>query len=240
MVSDTYGRDGTGVQLSGQRRMKLAGKNFESTLVLGLSLAISAILMALAIEVPEHFWLGWITLLPLLQIARVCSPGVAFGAGSFWGASLFVASAAMGSNNIDLSTASLAILVLGPALYSSFGAWLTRRVGFSPYLMALGWVGVELCLRPVGLEHGLLAGTQGDGMLIRVAGSFAGYFLVAFIVAYINASLLSVIHKVTGSCSNLRRVSTASGRMSRFVLLETPFVPSRVLCVSQPRAPPAH
>ena len=73
-------------------------------------------------------------------------------------------------------------------------------------------------------------------MLISVAGSFAGYFLVAFFVAYINASLLSVLHKVTGSCSSLRRVSSAGGCLDRLISLDTPFIPSRVLCVSQPRS----
>ena len=227
------------MQVLGQRRTVLAGSNFGKAALMGLSLAVSATFMALAIEAPQHFWLGWISLLPLLQAARALSPLGAFGAGSFWGASLFAASAAMGSNNIEFGVSSLAILTLGSALYACFGALLTRRVGFSPYLMALGWVGVEFCLRPVGLEHGLLAGTQGDGMLIRVAGSFAGYFIIAFLVAYINASLLSVLHKVTGSCTSLRRVSSASGPIGRLLSLVTPFIPSRVLCVSQPRAPPA-
>jgi|CXWL01.1.fsa_nt_gi apolipoprotein N-acyltransferase len=218
--------------------MVSAGLRFGKTAFMGLSLAISATFMALAIEAPQHFWLGWITLLPLLQAARVLSPPSAFGAGAFWGASLLTACAAMGSDSISFSLSSAAILTLGPALYACFGAILTRRVGFSPYLLALGWVGVEFCLRPVGLEHGLLAGTQGDGMLIRVAGSFAGYFLVAFLVAYINASLLSVLHKVTGSSTSLRRISSASGLMDRLISLDIPFIPSRVLCVSQPRAPP--
>lgn len=209
------------------------------TLPLGLSLAVSAIFMALAIEAPEHFWLGWITLLPLMQSARVLSPAAALGAGALWGGCVFSAAAVMGSRSIELTASSLAILTMGPSLYAAFGAWLTRRVGFSPYLMALGWVGVEFCLRPVGLDHGLLAGTQGDGMLLRVAGSFAGYFLVAFVVAYINASLLSVLHQVTGSCSSLVRESTASGLVGRLFVVDVPYIPSRVLCVSQPRAPPA-
>lgn len=195
--------------------------------------------MALAIQTPEHFWLGWITLLPLMQAARVLAPAAAFGAGAFWGGSLLASSAILGSTNIEFSASSIAILLLGPGLYSWFGASLTRRVGFSPYLMALGWVGVELCLRPVGLEHGLLAETQGEGMLIRVVGSFAGYFLVAFLVAYINASLLSVIHTVTGICCGSRLAPSAAGCLTRLVTLAEPFVASRVLCMSQPRAPPA-
>jgi len=165
--------------------------NLSAVVLSGLPLALSAIFMALAAQAPQHFWLGWVSLLPLLQAARVLSPVCAFGAGFFWGASFLATSLALGAP-IEFNAVSAAILTLGPALYGCVGAWLTRRVGFSPYLLALGWVGVELCLRPVGLHHGLLAGTQGDGLLIRVAGNFAGYFLVAFIVAYINASLLSV------------------------------------------------
>ncbi len=211
---------------------------YARTAVRGVTLALSATFMALAIEAPQHFWIGWITLLPLLQAARVLSPRGAFGAGSFWGASLLTASAAMGSHNIQFTLVSAAILILGPAVYACLGAWLTRRVGFSPYLMALGWVGVELCLRPVGLQHGLLAGTQSDGMLFRVAGSFAGYFLVAFVVAYINASLLCVIHKVAGGSTGIRIVSSSGGLVGRLMALDVPFIPSRVLCVSQPRAPP--
>lgn len=227
------------MRVFGQQPVVSAEAGFGKAAFMASSLAVSAIFMALAIEAPQHFWLGWVTLLPLLQAARVLSPVHAFGAGSFWGASLLAASAAMGSHNIELGLSSMAILTLGPALYASLGALMTRRVGFSPYLMALGWVGVELCLRPVGLEHGLLAGTQGDGMLIRVAGSFAGYFLVAFFVAYINASLLSVLHKVSVSCTRSRRISSTGDLLGRLFLLDTPFIPSRVLCVSQPRAPPS-
>jgi apolipoprotein N-acyltransferase len=227
------------VQVSRQRPMSPSGCKLHRTIALGASLAVSAALMALAIETPRHFWLGWITLLPLMQAARVLSPGAALGAGAFWGGSLVAASAALGADGVQFNASSIAILLLGPALYSWFGASLTRRVGFSPYLMALGWVGVELCLRPVGLEQGLLAGTQGDGLFLRVAGSFAGYFLIAFFVAYINASLLSVIHKVTGVCGDLRLAPSTVGAWSRLVALAQPFVASRVLCISQPRAPPA-
>lgn len=212
--------------------------NLSAAVLSGLPLALSAIFMALAAQAPQYSWLGWVSLLPLLQAARVLSPVCAFGAGFFWGASFLAASLALGAQ-IEFNVGSAAILTLCPALYGCLGAWLTRRVGFSPYLLALGWVGVELCLRPVGLHHGLLAGTQGDGMLIRVAGNFAGYFLVAFIVAYINASLLSVIHKVAGGSIGVRILASSGGLPGRLISLNTPFIASRVLCVSQPRAPPA-
>ena len=117
------------MQVFGQRLMVRAGANLGKATFMGFSLAVSATLMALAVEAPQHFWLGWITLLPLLQAARVLSPLGAFGAGSFWGAFAPGGHAAMGSQNIEFSLSSVAILTLGPALYASFGAILTRRVG---------------------------------------------------------------------------------------------------------------
>ena len=233
-----YGLGGERSVLVQQRQVPKEAPGMGRLFLLALMLGVSATFMALAVQTPRHFWLGWITLLPLMQSARSLTPGGAFCAGSFWGAALFWASALIGSDNIAFTVPSFLILTLGPALYGCFGAWLTRRVGFSPYLMALGWVGVEFCLRPVGLEHGLLAGTQSEGMLFRVAGSFAGYFLVAFLVAYLNASLLSVLHTVTRSCTGLRLISSACGLFDRLVALETPFIRSRVLCVSHARAPP--
>jgi apolipoprotein N-acyltransferase len=105
--------------------------------------------------------------------------------------------------------------------------------------LALGWVWVEFCLRPVGLEHGLLAGTQGDGMLIRVVGSFAGYAIVAFLVAYINASLLAVLHEVRACLTVPRLVAAMTDDVRRVAVADAPFLHSRILCISQPRAPPA-
>ena len=117
---------------------------------------------------------------------------------------------------------------------------LTRRVGFSPYLMALGWIGVELALRPLGLHHGLLAGTQADGgFVIRAIGSFSGYVVVAFLVAYINASLLSVLSEVRVSLSTPRLVASSAEPRRLVVPVDLICRLSRFPCISQPRAPPA-
>src|SRR3972149_6444443 len=140
---------------------------------LAVALAGSAYLMALAIESPKFVWLGWVTLLPLFYAIRVLFPARAFVSGAFWGYCLFLASAAFARTEIAPSLGSLTLLSLIPGAYCYFGAALTRRIGFSPYLMALGWIGVELALRPLGMHCGLLAGTQGDGMVVRVVGSFA-------------------------------------------------------------------
>jgi hypothetical protein len=57
---------------------------------------------------------------------------------------------------------------------------LTRQKGFSPLLLGLGWIAVELALQPLGLRYGLLAATQGSGLVVRTMGYLAGYVMVAF------------------------------------------------------------
>jgi len=159
-------------------------------------------------------------------------------AGAFWGAVLFAASVTLARTDVEPALVPLALLVLVPGLYAGLGAALTRHIGFSPYLMALGWVGVEFCLRPVGLEHGLLAGTQGNGVLIYAFGSFAGYVVVAFLVAYINASLLDVLHEVRACLPLPRPVAASADVVRRVAVTDVPFVVSWVSRLSQPRAPP--
>jgi len=202
------------------------------------ALLLGAYLMAVSIGSPSYWWLGWITLLPLFHAIRVSRPLPAGLAGGLWGASLFVCSAVIGNNSIDPSAFSLVSLSLIPGLYAALGAWLTRRVGFSPYLLALGWIGVEFALRPLGLHFGLLAATQGDGFALRVVGSFAGYVLVAFVVAYVNAALVSVLSEVRLSFVAPRLIPKAGARQRRFLLAELPSYLLDLIRAAQPRAPP--
>ena len=207
-------------------------------LVFALALAGSAYLMALAIESPKYVWLGWVTLLPLFYAIRVLSPVRALISGAFWGACLFLASVAFARTEIAPTLGAFTLLSLIPGAYCYFGAALTRRIGFSPYLLALGWIGVELAIRPLGLRYGLLAGTQGDSMVVRVVGSFAGYVLVAFLVAYFNAALLSVLHDVRMSLAIPRWVARSSGPSRRLIPADVPCDLTRFLHILQPRAPP--
>src|SRR3972149_3241051 len=205
---------------------------------LAVALAGSAYLMALAIESPRRVWLGWVTLLPLFYAIRVLSPVHAMASGAFWGAGLFVASIAFANTEIAPSLSSFALFSLIPGAYSYFGAALTRRIGFSPYLLALGWIGVEFAIRPLGLNYGLLPGTQGDGMVVRVVGSFAGYVLVAFLVALVNATLVSVLSEVRLSFSAPRLLRKANVAERRFFVRELPSYLLHLLRAAQPRAPP--
>jgi apolipoprotein N-acyltransferase len=74
--------------------------------------------------------------------------------------------------------------------------------------------------------------------LIYAFGSFAGYVVVAFLVAYINASLLDVLHEVHARLSLPRPVAASPDVVRRVAVADAPFVASWVSRISQPRAPP--
>lgn len=200
---------------------------------------VSALLMAMALASPHLFWLGWIMLIPLLFAIRTLAPLPAVLFGALWGTSLFAFGAYVLPTHLMPTLGTWALLTAVPALYALFGVRVTRRVGFSPLLLALGWVGVELALRPIGLRYGLLASTQGGGMVLRLAGSYVGYALVAFLVVYINAWLLTLLAgvqlKVHG---RMDRRSSGTEPIRKLVPTETPNYWFLLLRPSKPRAPP--
>ncbi len=199
---------------------------------------VSAFLMTVAIMSPRYIWLGWITLIPLLFAVRTLTPVGAASFGAVWGSALFGFGAFVLPTSIAPTLGSWALLTGIPALYAFAGARMTRRVGFSPLLLALGWIGVELALHPLGLQHGLLAGTQGDGLLLHLVGSYAGYALVAFLVVYVNAWLLSALAAVPMPGSRRRLVHATGDPAIRLSFAEIPNYWFLLLRPSKPRAPP--
>ncbi len=174
--------------------------------VLAASLAVSAFLMSLALAEPRWRWLGWVTLLPLLLSLRFLLPPMAFVAGGFWGicVGFFLEFESVAIDSPWLGSYLAQCFV--PALYCALGSYVTRRVGFSPLLLALGWVGVELILDPLTGQRGLLAGTQGDGIVVRTVGHTAGWAMVAFLLAYANASLVEILASVCGQVGSEREL----------------------------------
>ena len=89
------------------------------------------------------------------------------------------------------------------------------------------------------LRHGLLAATQSDGVVLHAVGSFAGYVLVAFLVAYVNAALLSVLSQVRVTIPGTRYVRVSGEPRRPFFIQEIPNHLFDLIRPSQPRAPPA-
>jgi apolipoprotein N-acyltransferase len=194
--------------------------------------------MALAMSSETRWWLGWVTLLPLFYAIRVLRPLRAFIAGAFWGGCLFASAATIGVAEFAPGPLSLALVTLVPGTYAALGAILTRQIGFSPYLLALGWMCVELAVSPVSLHRGLLAGTQGDAAFLRLLGSFTGYALVGFLVAYFNALLFNVLSQVPFGAVSEARLHVPADCGRRLISVDSLDYLSYLIRPSRPRAPP--
>lgn len=164
---------------------------------LGLSLVVSAFLAVEAVGSTSHGWLGWLSLVPLLVSARYVAPLGAMTCGALWGGSLWLFSALVGDGAVAPTAMSLALLTAVPACYTLLGSLLTRsRFGFSPLLLGMGWVGVEYALAPLSLRFGLLTGAFASGSFLHVVSGILGYGFIAFVIAYANGLLLSLLTDV--------------------------------------------
>lgn len=204
-----------------------------------LALLASAYVMALSVASGRHPWLGLLALLPLLRSIQVLRPVGALICGAIWGSSLFCFSVLAVDAAITPSVGSLLLLTAVPGAYAGCGAWVTRRLGFSPVVLGFGWMLMEFAFRPLGLSYGLLGGTQADGLTIGVIGRMFGYVLVAFLVAFAGATLLAI-------WSRLRiRLPRAEIRLRldqaglRLWQLNPATANCFIPCPAYPRAPPA-
>jgi len=205
---------------------------------LTVALVGSAYLTATAVGSPSHAWMGWLSLLPLFVAVRVLRPLRAGVCGALWGGCLFTFCVAAGRTAVSANPASFILLTAIPAIYTFLGAWLTRWIGFSPFVLGVGWMGVELALAPLGLHSGLLAGTQDHTALMDYIGRAMGYVLVGFLVAYVNAALVAVFARVRLRLPRPFRI-TRSGNGVLFLRSQIVGCLSLVaLQPSHPRAPP--
>ncbi|MEW5701625.1 MAG: hypothetical protein AB1792_05290 [Candidatus Zixiibacteriota bacterium] len=137
-------------------------------------------------------WLAWLSPLPLFLAIRTLDRVGAVLYGGIWGSCLLVFGTAIAPCPLSPLLTSLLIVAV-PATYAGLGTWLTRRIGFHPLFLGLMWVGAELAMGPLGFHRGLLGGAGGDWSLVHQIGSLFGYVLVAFLVAWANASVLGVL-----------------------------------------------
>ncbi len=203
-----------------------------------LSLVAGAFLMAMSLGPSGHSWLGWLTLLPLFVAIRVLKPLRAMLCGALWGLCLHVFGVSAFATGISSGLFSLALLTAIPAAYALLASWLIRRMGFSPFVLGVSWMGVELALRPLGLHHGLLAATQGDSTLVHWLGGALGYVLVAFVVALANAVLLLLLSRVPVGVASHGYLPGSNTGGTRLVPQTFSCFPLFAIPVSQPRAPP--
>jgi hypothetical protein len=206
---------------------------------LAVSLLGSGALMALAANWSSQPCLGWLALVPLFITIRFASPKFALFGGSLWGLSLFLTARVSDPTLFTASWTSLALLTIVPGIYSFAGALVTRRRGFDPLLLAVGWCGVELLLQPLGLDRGLLLSTQGMSPAIYVVGKLFGFVFVAFLITWFIAGFLAVLTEARLRTSCAKLIVRASEQANRILPRDSWLLASEIESLSQSRAPPA-
>lgn len=165
--------------------------------LLVFSLVGSALLIGLAAKTERYPYVACVGLVPLFVVIRVCRPLGALLWGAVWGLSFLAVSVAGLGPPIPPTVGSLLLLAGAPAVYAWLGSLLTRWIGFSPYVLAVGWMALELTLSLFGLPLGLAGATQAyEWSLAHWFARALGYVFVAFLVAYVNAALVSVLSRV--------------------------------------------
>ena len=205
-------------------------------LVIGL--IVSAGLAAVSLQTPHGVWLVWVTLIPLLLAIRVLTPSRALLAGSFWGICLFAFAALSNGSLFAPTLGALLRLATIPAAYAWLGSRVTRRAGFSPLMLGLGWVAVELLLQPLGLQNGLLTGMLGQALVVRTLGFLAGWLVVAFIVVYVSASILEMLMAAALVPGGSRRAPRVGGVVPKHSSIAIPAFSFQFLQPARARAPP--
>ena len=226
------------MQAAGRKAPATRARRRLKTTALIVSLFLSAFVMALSLGSPEGSWLGWFSLSPLFIAIRVLRPTRAMLAGGLWGLGLSVFLAAGVHDAAGPAWQFAVLLVAVPAIYAYLGARLAHSIGFSPLVLGVAWVGVELAFHPLGLRSGLLGGSTAHGTILGWVEGALGYVLVAFLIAYVNASLVAAFCGIRLRIGQFRfRVSLpVSGRSS---------APPTSVCAflfdvlpAHPRAPP--
>ena len=134
----------------GRNKSESRGQSAKA-LCLGLGLVISAGVSVVSWQTPMGPYLAWVVIIPLLLAIRNLTPFRALIAGSFWGLCLFAFAALSNGALFEPTWGALLRLATIPAAYAWLGSRVTRRTGFSPLMLGLGWVVVELFLQPLGL-----------------------------------------------------------------------------------------
>jgi apolipoprotein N-acyltransferase len=180
--------------------------------------------------------LSLLGLIPLLRAVQVLDARRAAMCGAGWGAALGLFMWNGHPAAVD-SLLSFGLLPVAMAAYLGLGAWVTRRFGFSPLVLGVGWFFLEIILRPLSLHDGLLAGTQ-TGAPFGALSQVFGYAWVTFLVVYASAWLLSVVSRIRLEIISVALLPGLGCAQRGLWPLIPSLRPTQVAVPSRPRAPP--
>lgn len=222
------------------RREVANGQSLAEPAVLVVSLVAGALLMAQSLRSAGYSWVGWVALFPLFISIRVRGPVGSLLCGGVWGVALYVFLVLGSGGAAAPGVISLALLTSVTALYACLAAWLTERIGFSPFVLGVGWMAVDLAVMPLGLARGWLTEAQADLSVLYVTANYLGYVFIALLAAYTAALLVALLDCVPIPAVG-RRVAAASANVRSTVFPQTfSCFPLLIIPPSRARAPPVN
>jgi apolipoprotein N-acyltransferase len=165
------------------------------SIALQLFLAIAICLIvpfsAAAPDGTTRFWLTWAGLAPLFVAIKSRAGWTTAGLGFLWGGSYYLTHLCQNPVS-SISTLTFVIAAGVPGLYVYLGRMFVRRYGYCPLALALGWVACEYAYAFFAADYIIFPGGKELGPILHVVVNFLGYGFIGFLVALINASLLSI------------------------------------------------
>jgi apolipoprotein N-acyltransferase len=195
---------------------------------------------------PHWWYFSFFALTPFLYRIIRASPGESLRLGFLFGLSFF--GAATTNSLITSPVPSVLRLISGTALFALFGWTVGRarqRWGFSPSIVAVLWVALELGLMKFGFTGGfvvnevsLLLGEAGfsQPFLQGLVGLF-GFLTVSAIIVLLNSLLVLVVVKTLEKTRPREKISAEDGRIWDFFFVRN-LVAERAYLVPEGRAPP--
>ncbi len=160
---------------------------------LAIALLLSAFVLRASAEVQGWAIWGWLALVPIFLVIRTLPAPRAALAGMWWGFAYAIARVIFTPEGGASSVADLIapVFIIGGYCFSA--SHLVRRIGFSPFILALGWIGVEFALGAFGWRAGLLDASVEAGAIGAWLSPLTGTIVAALVMAWASAMLAHVV-----------------------------------------------
>lgn len=198
----------------------------------------SALLLLIAHAFADYWYFSFFALTPFLYRIIKSAPGESLRLGFLLGLSFFGTSSL--HSIISAPLLSCPKILAGTALFSLFGwavGWARSCWGFSPFIVAVLWAGLEMGLLRFGFSGGIFGESGFSNPLLHSLAGLLGLLAVSAIIVVFNSLFILAVLKtleITGA-----RGSTAGKDENK---LDVPFVCSlftqKVYLVPEGRAPP--
>jgi len=202
-----------------------------------MAICLSVLFLAAAPAASLRFWLVWIAFIPLFAVIRSQPLGMAACFGALWGCCFYLFS---GYHHPGLAAPCIdvALVACAPCLYVVLSKIFVRYHGYTPLAIALTWIVFELTGAQLGAGRIMPPVEKEIDSIVRVIAGFLGYGFIGFLVAYINAALVSITIEVYLTSGRALQSAFGFGSQPLSISSEVPHFLSYRTIRMKPRAPP--